>query len=101
MSGYPSAEGSGLEFPLLLTAKQKARELGVSVEFVRDHREELGVITFGSGPRPRLLFPRGLPSSCLANKRSTTGSGPEKTPRNEPFGSAGDTDGSHWRPIEP
>jgi hypothetical protein len=41
--------------PRVLTARQVAERLGRSVEWVRDHRAELGLV-HGSGPKPRLLF---------------------------------------------
>lgn len=41
--------------PRLWTTARVASELGRSEEWVRDHREELGVVTT-SGVRPRLMF---------------------------------------------
>ena len=101
MSCSSGIEGSEPETPLLLTAKQKARELGVSVDFVRTHRDVLGVIRFGSGPRPRLMFPRGLPSSCVTNKGANDRQGPEKTAKTDLSDGSREPSGSHWRPIGP
>lgn len=85
--------------PLLLTAAEKASELGVSVDYVRRHREQLGVIRLGSGSRPRLMFRRGLPSGCLPSRESGTPSQPvSKAVRggSEPPNGTGKT---NWRPI--
>lgn len=41
--------------PALLTAREVAARLGLSYDFVREHRDELGVLA-GEGARPRLLF---------------------------------------------
>jgi hypothetical protein len=40
----------------LLTAEQLARQLGVTRTWVYEHATELGAITLGGGPRPRLRF---------------------------------------------
>jgi hypothetical protein len=40
----------------LIDAAGVARRFGVTAEWVRDHRDELGVIRLGDGPRPRLRF---------------------------------------------
>lgn len=40
----------------LLTAAQVAKRFGVSAEWVRDRRDELGAIRLGEGERPRLRF---------------------------------------------
>lgn len=40
----------------LLDAGEVARRFGVTAEWVRDHRDELGAISLGDGPRPRLRF---------------------------------------------
>jgi len=44
--------------PGLLTARETASALGLSLTFLRERRDELGVITFGSGEKARLYFPR-------------------------------------------
>ena len=43
------------ERPLVLTARQVAARLGRSIDWVREHRTELGLIP-SAGTRPRLLF---------------------------------------------
>jgi len=40
----------------LLDAAEVARRLGRSREWVYDHRNELGVVPLGDGPKPRLGF---------------------------------------------
>jgi hypothetical protein len=40
----------------LIDAAEVARRFGVSAEWARDHRAELGAIRLGDGPRPRLRF---------------------------------------------
>lgn len=40
----------------LIDPIEAARRLGVSRDFVYEHREELGVIRLGDGPRARLRF---------------------------------------------
>ena len=58
-SGSPWPVGgreSERERTVLLTAQEVARRFGVSAEWVRDHRDELGVVRLGDGPRPRLRF---------------------------------------------
>ena len=85
--------------PLLLSAAEKAAELGVSVDYVRRHREQLGVVRLGNGSRPRLMFRRGLPSDCLPSRESGTPSQPvSKAVRggSEPPSGTGKT---NWRPI--
>lgn len=41
--------------PLVISVRQVAVRLGRSAEWVRDHRDELGLVA-GQGARPRLLF---------------------------------------------
>jgi hypothetical protein len=43
-----------------LDAQEVARRLGVSRDWVYEHADELGASRMGSGPRPRLRFPRQL-----------------------------------------
>lgn len=40
----------------LLTAKQLAAELGLKVDYVYAHQEELGAMALGDGPKARLRF---------------------------------------------
>lgn len=40
----------------LIDTSELAKRLGRSVEFVRDHADELGVVRIGDGPKPRLFF---------------------------------------------
>ena len=54
----------------LLTAKEKAIELQTSTEWVRRHADELGAIRLGDGPKARLRFRPGPPTSCWANRES-------------------------------
>jgi hypothetical protein len=49
--------------PKWLTPKEVALLLGRSVDFVRDHADELGGLRIGNGPRPRPLFPADPVSS--------------------------------------
>jgi len=42
--------------PRLLTAAEVAGRFGFTVDWVRDHAAELGVLRVGDGPRPRLRF---------------------------------------------
>lgn len=46
---------AGNKDPLVLTARQVAERLGRSIDWVREHRNELGLIP-SVGARPRLLF---------------------------------------------
>ena len=100
MSERPNRIDGTVESPILLSAKEKARELGVSVDFVRAHRHELGVITFGTGPRPRLMFRRGLATSCLTNRQSLDRLATVKTSDSRGICRAANPSGSQWRPIE-
>ena len=52
----------------LLTVAEKAAELGRSHDWVREHRRELGAVTVGTGPKPRLFFPPGAPRSSTPAK---------------------------------
>jgi hypothetical protein len=60
----------------LLTAKQVARRFGVTAEWARDHRDELGVIQLGDGPRPRLRF-RADRVGAVLTRRSESVRSPE------------------------
>lgn len=50
------------EGPRMLSPAEAGRRLGRSAEWVRDHRDELGVVPLGDGPRPRL----GVPAERVA-----------------------------------
>jgi hypothetical protein len=54
------------EGPRMLSATEVGRRLGRSAEWVRDHRDELGVVSLGDGPRPRLSFPSERVEAYLA-----------------------------------
>lgn len=56
----------------LLDAGEVARRFGVTAEWVRDHRDELGAIRLGDGPRPRLRFDAQHVAATLT-RRSTSG----------------------------
>ena len=45
----------------LLTVAEKAAELGRSHDWIRAHRDDLGAVAVGNGPKPRLYFPPGPP----------------------------------------
>lgn len=40
----------------LITAAELAQRLGVSPGWVYEHKDDLGVVRLGKGPRPRLRF---------------------------------------------
>lgn len=63
----------------LLTAQQAAAVLGVSAEWVRDHRDVLGVVPLGDGPRPRLRFQRAAVLAAMT--RSSPGRRSEEQER--------------------
>src|SRR5690349_13939839 len=44
----------------MLTTDQKARQLGFSPEYVRDHARELGGVKMGDGPKAQWRFPADL-----------------------------------------
>jgi predicted DNA-binding transcriptional regulator AlpA len=53
----------------LLEASQLAHRLGVSREWVYEHATELGAITIGDGPKPRLRFDPEVAAAALARRR--------------------------------
>jgi predicted DNA-binding transcriptional regulator AlpA len=55
--------------PRLLEASQLAHRLGVSREWVYEHATELGAITIGDGPKPRLRFDPEMAAAALARRR--------------------------------
>lgn len=80
-SGPPWPVGgreSERERPVLLTAQEVARRFGVSAEWVRDHRDELGVVRLGDGPRPRLRFDAEIVVEALTRRSTCKGSETEK-----------------------
>jgi hypothetical protein len=54
------------EDPRMLTPAEAGRRLGRSAEWVRYHRDELGAVPLGDGPRPRLGVPSKRVASYLA-----------------------------------
>lgn len=67
----------------LVDAATLAGVLGVTVEWVYDHAEELSVRRLGTGPRPRLRFDVGEARSALACSAGS-GSQPLGSPAAEP-----------------
>jgi predicted DNA-binding transcriptional regulator AlpA len=57
------------DFLRLLEASQLAHRLGVSREWVYEHATELGAITIGDGPKPRLRFDPEVADAALARRR--------------------------------
>lgn len=74
-AAVPSTPADGL-----VDAQTLAGVLGVSRQFVYEHRAELGVIVLGDGPRPRLRFDvetAKTAMACSSGKRSQAGKGSE------------------------
>ena len=69
-----------------LEAKEVARELGVSREWVYEHAEELGGSRIGSGPRPRLRFPAQVLDSPADKLASAQAVSQPTTPRRKTTG---------------
>jgi hypothetical protein len=63
----PTAQGSGE----LLDASQLAKRLGLTRSWVYEHAHELGAITLGDGPRPRLRFDPAIAAQALHARRQT------------------------------
>jgi hypothetical protein len=64
--------GTGRERPTparLLDATQLARHLGVTRTWVYEHADELGAVTLGDGPRPRLRFDPAIATAALHKRR--------------------------------
>jgi hypothetical protein len=73
-SGGPAPAQGGL-----LTTRQVAQRLGLSTDWVREHRQELGVLP-ASGDRPRLLFdPAAVEEFATARMASERSAGPDST----------------------
>jgi hypothetical protein len=60
-----------------LTAAEKARQLGVAVDYVYRHALELGGERLGDGPRGRWRFPATMPTTRVGDR----GSAPPDAPR--------------------
>lgn len=56
----------------LLDASQLARQLGLTRAWVYEHADELGAITLGDGPRPRLRFDPETAAQALQARRRPT-----------------------------
>ncbi len=83
----------------LLTTEEKAAELGRTAEWVRDHRQDLGVVSIGDGSRPRLYFPPGEVTVRCADSTSQTGDSAARPTNPRPPKSRANGSGTHWRPI--
>lgn len=78
--------------PRYLDASQLARHLGVTRVWVYEHASELGAITLGSGPRPRLRFDAEIATQAFQARRRRkpspnapqTKRGPGRARRREP-----------------
>jgi hypothetical protein len=62
----------------LLAASELARRLGVSREWVYAHATELGAITIGDGPKPRLRFDPQVAEAAVAARRRRPDPAPPK-----------------------
>jgi len=60
----------------LLDATELAGRLGVSRDWVYEHADELGVITLGDGPKPRLRFRLETAEQVLRSRTRTPASPP-------------------------
>ncbi len=54
----------------LVSASELALRLGVTRSFVYEHSAELGAISLGNGPRPRLRFDPEQAIACYVSRRS-------------------------------
>lgn len=68
----------------LVDAAKVARRFGVSVEWVRDHADELGVVRLGDGPRPRLRFDLEQVRRAMAARQTSDDSPPPPEPASPP-----------------
>ncbi len=68
-STHPDADGSAA---CLVDADQLATRLGVTRAWVYEHASELGAITLGDGPRPRLRFDPEIAAQALQARRRYT-----------------------------
>lgn len=64
--------------PGLLNASELARHLGVTRTWVYEHANQLGAITLGDGPRPRLRFDPETATQALHAQRQTPTRPPTK-----------------------
>lgn len=60
----------------LLDASQLARRLGTTRAWVYEHANELGAVTLGDGPRPRLRFDPETAAQALKTRRRPTPAAP-------------------------
>jgi hypothetical protein len=65
------------EWPPMLTPSEAGRRLGKGAQWVRDHRDELGVVALGSGPKPRLGVPAERVEAFIACSSSRRTGGAE------------------------
>lgn len=88
----------------LVDAATVAQVLGVSRDYVYEHREELGAITVGDGVRPRLRFDlqqaRAAGTACVGHENSEAADPPpaKRNPRRR--SNAATRSGSGWLPIK-
>ena len=68
MSGAPGSFA-------LVDARQLARDLGVSLDYVYAHATELGAMRLGSGPKARIRFDLDRARQALQSPRSAVESG--------------------------
>ena len=64
----PDVAGTDLE-PTYVDAKEVALRLGVGVDWVYDHQQELGASALGDGPKPRLRFRMDLVMEAMDCRR--------------------------------
>ena len=69
-----------------LDAKEVAQRLGFDRDWVYEHAEELGATRVGTGPRPRLRFPRDIVDSRRGKLASREATSERTKPRSEPNG---------------
>ena len=65
----------------LVDAKTLAEAIGMSVDYVRDHRHELGGRAMGTGPRPRWRFDLAKARVAFAEMNSEKSDRPSKPTR--------------------
>ena len=68
----------------LVTARVLAQRLSVSVDFVYEHAEELGVIRLGNGPKARLRFDIERAQHLRAEAAQRANGQPPKRKRQRP-----------------
>jgi hypothetical protein len=69
--GTTQADAAGIA-PELVSADQLAKRLGLTRAWVYGHASELGAITLGDGPRPRLRFDPAIAAQALQARRRHT-----------------------------